>query len=116
MSAPRDDVVWPARPAATRRERLAFALAALSFACLLTLTATYEALADVWLTATPFALFGWLGFIAALAGAALGADRPRALSTALAMVWVALWVLTFSAEVQDVLAAVRRATFAFIAF
>ncbi len=99
-----------------RKARRGYALVALSFAFLLAVTATYDALADVWLTATPFALMGWLGFVAAMAGIVVGNDRPRALASVLAMIWVAMWILTFSADAQDVLAAVRRATFALIAF
>jgi hypothetical protein len=99
-----------------KKEGRAFAFAALSFACLLALASTYDAFADVWLTATPFALMGWVGFAAAMVGVVTGADRPRALSSVLAMIWVALWTLTMSADAQDLVAAVRRATFAFIAF
>lgn len=98
------------------RSRAAFALAVISLACMVGLTGTYDDFADRWLTATPWALMGWAGFGAALAGMFLGEGRSRALPAAFALTWVALFVLTFSDPAQDAVASVRRATFAFIAF
>lgn len=98
------------------RARRGLALCAVSLAFLVVLAATHAPLADVWLTAIPFALMGWLGFATSLAGVVVGAGRPRSLALAITLVWIALWLLTFSNEAQDLVAAVRRATFAYIAF
>jgi hypothetical protein len=98
------------------RARLALALAIASLAFLVALAATHAPLADHWLTATPFALMAWAGVLSSTVGAVLGTGRMRAFNVSLTMVWLALWVLTFSAEAQDVIASARRIVFAFIAF
>lgn len=115
MTAP-DTAQTTSLTTASTRSRAAFALAVISLACMVGLTGTYDYFADRWLTATPWALMGWAGFIAALAGMVVGEGRLRALPAAFALAWVAFFVLTFSDPAQDAVASVRRATFAFIAF
>jgi hypothetical protein len=98
------------------RARVAFALAVASLGFLVALAATHAPLADHWLTATPFALMAWAGVLSSTVGAVAGAGRLRAFHASLTMVWLALWVLTFSVDAQDAVASARRVVFAFIAF
>lgn len=99
-----------------RRDRLGFWALAVSLALFVALAATWAPMADHWLSAVPFALMGWCGLLASLFAVSLGAGRVRVLGALAAAVWLGLWVLTFSEAANDTIAAVRRATLAFIAF
>jgi hypothetical protein len=97
------------------RTRAALAAAALSAAFLVTLALTWAPLADR-TSALPFALLAWAGFFTAVAGMIVGRRRARALPSGFALVWLCWWLLTWSDGALDLVAAVRRAAFAFIAF
>lgn len=91
------------------------ALTTLSLGFLVILAFTWSPMADRW-TALPFALFMWAGFLTAFGATFLCQGRPRAIAGALTSVWFCVWVLTWSEDALDLVAVVRRAVLAFIAF
>lgn len=95
--------------------RAAIAASAVSAALLVALALTWGPLADR-TSALPFALLAWGGFLAAAAGIVVGRGRARALPVGMAMVWLSWWLLTWNDQALDVVAALRRAAFAFSAF